>query len=188
LHCPDKNILGFFGIISRQKDGFSDQDIERAKMMSSLLEAAFYDVIDSLREKLKEEEKKIILKLTQDKLDISLERQSLIFNNIHEALIIFDDCGKIVDWNIAATKIFGYEKDEVLGKTLEFIINIEQEKEALSQIQQCIINKDIWHGKIKAIKKHDLQIYCEMNIMPLKRQNGEIIAVFSLGRDITEVR
>ncbi len=47
----------------------------------------------------------------------SLQRQALTFENLYDGVILTDIQGAIIDWNPAATRMFGYKKIEVLGKT-----------------------------------------------------------------------
>ena len=41
---------------------------------------------------------------------------------VGDAIIVVDDHEKIVLWNAAATRIFGYSEDEALGNSLDLII------------------------------------------------------------------
>lgn len=41
---------------------------------------------------------------------------------IGDAIVISDAAGDITYWNPAATRMFGYTRDEALGKTLDLII------------------------------------------------------------------
>lgn len=43
-------------------------------------------------------------------------------NAIGDAIVISDAAGDITYWNPAATRMFGYTKEEALGKTLDLII------------------------------------------------------------------
>jgi len=56
-------------------------------------------------------------------LEVAEERFRSITNSSSIAMIVaIDESGKIVSWNPAATLIFGYEKNEIIGKPLEIII------------------------------------------------------------------
>jgi PAS domain-containing protein len=46
-----------------------------------------------------------------------LRKQACIFENLYDGVILTDLEGRIIDWNPAAERIFGYAKAEVLGKT-----------------------------------------------------------------------
>ena len=46
----------------------------------------------------------------------ALLRRALVFNHIYDALIVTADDGTIVDWNAGAERMFGWAREEVLGK------------------------------------------------------------------------
>ena len=48
----------------------------------------------------------------------TLRAQALIFENIHDSIVMTDLEGNIIRWNPAAERMFGYYKDEVFRKTL----------------------------------------------------------------------
>lgn len=54
----------------------------------------------------------------EDALKEKIKTFSIIVNSVRDAIIILDNQGNIVFWNIAAEKLFGYSKKEVLGKEL----------------------------------------------------------------------
>jgi len=45
-----------------------------------------------------------------------------LLNCVGDAVIVADAHEKIVLWNAAATRIFGYSEEEALGKTLDLIV------------------------------------------------------------------
>jgi len=52
----------------------------------------------------------------------SEEKLRAISNSAMDAIILMDTTGKIVYWNPAATKIFGYTQEEALGRNLEKLL------------------------------------------------------------------
>ncbi|MCX8126107.1 MAG: PAS domain S-box protein, partial [Dehalococcoidia bacterium] len=58
----------------------------------------------------------------QEALRISAERLRGILGNASDAIVTFDSEGRIVSWNRAAERIFGYSADEVVGKDFTAIV------------------------------------------------------------------
>ncbi|MFB0518219.1 MAG: PAS domain S-box protein, partial [Acidobacteriota bacterium] len=54
--------------------------------------------------------------------------QSLV-RNVTDAIVSIDSQGKVVEWNKGARKLFGYTRDEILGKELDAIIVPKDKKE-----------------------------------------------------------
>ena len=61
-------------------------------------------------------------KAWEDALRSREERFRTLTETANDAIITADDRGDIVSWNNAATTIFGYESDEVLGKPLTLLM------------------------------------------------------------------
>ncbi|MGB8646935.1 MAG: PAS domain S-box protein [Anaerolineae bacterium] len=61
-------------------------------------------------------------KLTEDALRESEERFRLVVESAREAIISGDGEGKIAAWNPAAEMMYGYRKEEVIGKKLSMLI------------------------------------------------------------------
>ena len=62
------------------------------------------------------------LKVSNRVLRSSLERYHAVTQTASDAIISADDQGVIEDWNAGATRLFGYEKAEVVGQPLTMLI------------------------------------------------------------------
>jgi PAS domain S-box-containing protein len=72
-------------------------------------------------------------KLAEDKLHESEERKAAIFESALDALITIDQEGKVVEWNPAAERIFGYTSQQVIGREMAELIIPTQSREAHRQ-------------------------------------------------------
>ncbi len=61
-------------------------------------------------------------KRIQEALRVSEERFRSVVESARDAIISADSYGRIVSWNKGAESIFGYERDDVLGKPLTFLM------------------------------------------------------------------
>ena len=62
------------------------------------------------------------LKSMQDKLEHRARRIQAILNSANDAIITADAKGNVLTWNRAASDIFGFEQDEIIGQSLTKII------------------------------------------------------------------
>jgi PAS domain S-box-containing protein len=119
----------------------------------------------------------------------SEERNRIIMNSSLNAIVTIDITGKITFWNNQAETIFGWRKEEVLGKTLnETIIPKRHKKgheEGLRYYKKTgkgpVLNKQI---ELPAINKKGHEFPVEISIIPLE-QNGEVFFC-SFIQDISE--
>jgi PAS domain S-box-containing protein len=119
----------------------------------------------------------------------SEERNRIIMNSSLNAIVTIDSTGKITFWNNQAEIIFGWKKEEVLGKTLNETIIPKRHKDSHSQGLKHyevtgmgpILNKQI---ELPAINNSGHEFPVEISIIPLE-QNGEVFFC-SFMQDISE--
>ena len=126
---------------------------------------------------------------TQKLLEQSEERSRLIMNASLNAIITIDSNGIIIFWNSPAETIFGWEKEEVLGRVLSEIIiphrYIEAHNRGMKHYIKTgdgpVLNQ---HFEITAINRNGNEFPIEISIIPIK-QNGETFFC-SFIQDISE--
>lgn len=126
---------------------------------------------------------------TQNLLQQSEERNRLIMNSALNAIITIDVKGNINFWNNQAEIIFGWKKEEVVGKSLaEVIIPNEHKKghemgmrKFMETGEGPVLNKQL---ELPAIHKSGTTFPIEISIIPIQ-QNNEIIFC-SFIQDISE--
>jgi PAS domain S-box-containing protein len=117
----------------------------------------------------------------------SSQRLSLLIQQTPLAVIEWTDDFKVVDWNPSAEKIFGYSKNEVLGKIGVELIVPQQAKEQVNQIwEQLLQQKGGTRSTNENRTKDGKTIYCEWYNTPLINHKGQVIGVASLVQDISE--
>lgn len=106
-----------------------------------------------------------------------LRGQGLIFENIHDGIIMTDLEGNILSWNPAAERMFGYYQDEVFQKTIELLT---------TKIIKGTLRDGRWTGEMDFSRKDGTDGVCETTVIPLRDENGNITAVFGVAHDITD--
>jgi two-component system cell cycle sensor histidine kinase/response regulator CckA len=120
--------------------------------------------------------------------DALLSRLQLHIERMPLAYILFDADFRIIDWNPAAERIFGYAREEMLGKgpPYEQLVPrsfFDKGEEILSRIrsgdmQAYSINENLTKDRRK--------ITCEWFNTPLMDNNGQFAGYICLARDLTE--
>ncbi len=120
----------------------------------------------------------IIRDITDRKrIETHVREQALIFENIHDGIVMTDLEGNILRWNPAAERMFGYYKGEVFQKTICVLA---------TKVVQGTLRDDRWIGEIDFTRKDGTEGICETTFIPLRDQGDDIIAMFGVCRDITE--
>ncbi len=116
----------------------------------------------------------------------SQQHYQLIYETAPLALILFDRDHRIIDWNRAAERIFGWPRIEMLGVGLERFVPMTDLDYVVKVMEQA------WAGGIVAGVNRNLTrdgrtILCRWSNVAQRDGHGDPIAVLSLAEDITEV-
>ncbi len=119
--------------------------------------------------------------------DHLVRRLELQIERLPMAYILLDTEMRVLEWNPAAEKTFGYTKEEVLGRVaLDLIVPLPLN----DQVRHVL--RRIWSGDVDAHNvsenrtKDGRIITCEWYNTPLLDADGKFVGVIALARDITE--
>jgi PAS domain S-box-containing protein len=116
----------------------------------------------------------------------TLRKQACIFENLYDGVILTDLEGRIIDWNPAAERIFGYTKAEVLGKTTGIVHKPEDSAVLSHKIIKGMLKAGRWAGEINFIRKDGREGVCETVVVPLYNEQGQAIATIGVNSDISD--
>ena len=126
--------------------------------------------------------------VANDAVAQELHRQALIVEHLYDGIIVTDPDGVIIDWNPAAERMFGYTRDEMLGKSAE-ILNRPEEGAALARaIRAGLKSQGRWTGEISVIAKDGTARDVEAFVIALTDGSGRMIGRVSVNRDVTAQR
>lgn len=107
-----------------------------------------------------------------------------LFNNVSDIVYIHSPQGEILQYNLAVTKLLGYQPDELVGKSLKEIIVPKHHK----QVDRClerIHQTGGSSGLIYLIDKTGVECLFEYRSSLLSK-NGESASVRGIARNVTE--
>ncbi|MBI2947288.1 MAG: PAS domain S-box protein [Verrucomicrobia bacterium] len=129
-----------------------------------------------------------LLKANED-LQASERRTRLIIDTAHDAFIAIDSQGKITDWNPQSVSMFGWTRQEALGRSLRNTIIPPKYREPherglqhfLATGEGPVLNKQI---EITALRRNGEEFPIELTIAPVKLGGEFFFGAFL--RDISE--
>jgi PAS domain S-box-containing protein len=123
----------------------------------------------------------------QEERDSLLSRLQLQFKNMPVGFILTDSNLNVVDWNPAAESIFGYSREEMIGKSEYGTLIPEDQK----RLVQNVVNESILHNLTvvstnENFHKDGHRIIVEWHNTPLRDDSGNLIAMMNMALDVTE--
>ncbi|MBW4051106.1 MAG: PAS domain S-box protein [Proteobacteria bacterium] len=94
--------------------------------------------------------------------------------------------GIVTSWNPAATRLFGYEPAQIVGKSITTIIPPELHAEELEILAQLRRGQRIEHYETVRIAKNGRRIQVALTVSPIRGTDGRIVGASKIARDITE--
>ncbi len=128
-----------------------------------------------------------IQKQTEDSLRESEHKHNTHLQNTPIGAISWDLDFRVIEWNPAAESIFGYSREESMGKHAAELILSEDVKDVVNGIFRDLISeKGGARSKNENITKDGTRIICDWYNTTLKEANGKVVGVASLVHDITD--
>ena len=117
----------------------------------------------------------------------------LLVNSASDAIIAVDGLGRIISWNPAAEKMFGYSRVEAIGMPFaDLTYSPEQMEVYENKVDTALLEKDKPENpmtmELKARKRSEEEFAVELTLVPKRQQTGRPPATANtlVIRDITE--
>lgn len=113
-----------------------------------------------------------------------------IVEGVPEAIIFADRDGTIRLWNAGAEAMFGYGRDEALGRSLDLIIPEKQRPRHWEGYRTVMETGVTRYGrdllKVPAVRKNGARLSLEFSIVLVRDEAGAIQGAAAVLRDVTE--
>ncbi|MBE3131731.1 MAG: PAS domain S-box protein [Acidobacteria bacterium] len=125
-------------------------------------------------------------KRAEEALRQNEQRLSLHIQQTPLAVIEWDTDFRVLQWNEAAEKIFGYSVEEARGRHASFIVP-EKYKEQVDKVwADLLAKKGGERSTNENVTRDGRQIFCEWYNTSLINDEGRVIGVASLAQNVTE--
>jgi PAS domain S-box-containing protein len=122
-----------------------------------------------------------------ERLNDALQRLQFHVERMPLAYVVWDTQFRVVEWNPAAERVFGYPKAEVLGRHAYDLVVPPDARQAVDQVWADLLSgATSSHAVNPNVRKDGSRLVCEWFNTPLRDSAGAIRGVASMARDITE--
>lgn len=103
-----------------------------------------------------------------------------------EAIISVDKDFLIQSWNAGAAELYGYSKDEVVGKNYHSILQTETDNDEIERISGHFITTSYFSEEKEYVKKNGQLIYVQVSYTPLLDKSNKRAGYSIVHRNITD--
>ena len=105
--------------------------------------------------------------------------------NSNDAILSYDLDGKIITWNRAAQKLYGYSPEEALGQSIWFLFTPDLPASSFKAYRDKVVAGDITGFEAVRMDRDGRRIDVWVTCSPLRGPDGAIEAISGIHRDIT---
>lgn len=120
--------------------------------------------------------------------EIMAARLAAIVANSDDVILSKTLDGIVTSWNGGATRIFGYDAEEMIGQHISKIIPPELMGEEKDIIARLARGERIEHFETVRVTKDGRRVDISLTVSPMRDSNGRIIGASKVARDISDRR
>jgi len=113
---------------------------------------------------------------------------SAIISTVSDAVIATDRKMHVVSWNNAATRMYGWEEEEVLGTVLDEVLRTRFLTATQEEAQRVLLESGYWSGQVEQVTRDGMLITVDARVSLLMSRDGDAIGGVTVNRDATDHR
>src|SRR6266545_2883956 len=121
------------------------------------------------------------------RMEEMLRRQARTFEHIFDAVIVMDLDARVLEWNPGAERVFGWTKEEMLGKS-PAALYASAKADLPAEMLKEMRGRGRFRGEVAFRRKDGAAGFCETIVVPHTDEWGRIVAAIQVNRDITELK
>ncbi len=125
-------------------------------------------------------------KLAEEEIRQSQQKLRIHFEHTPLAVVEWDTQLRITEWSPSAERVFGYSREEALGRDASFLVPPALREHVDRMGQDILSHRGGTRSANDNITKDGRTISCEWYNTPLVDESGHMLGVASLVQDVTE--
>lgn len=116
----------------------------------------------------------------------TLARLASIVETSDDAILSKTLDGIVMTWNAAAERTYGYEANEIVGRSIELLVPDDLKHEERDILRRVARGEHVAHYETRRLHRDGTEIEISLTISPVRDRSGVIVGASSIQRDITE--
>lgn len=116
------------------------------------------------------------------------DRYAAVVASSDDAIVTKTPDGTITSWNRAATRLFGYDPDDAIGRSITMLLPRERLAEEAELMARIARGDRVEHFETQRICKDGSMVDVSITLSPIIDEHGRIVEISKIVRDITARR
>src|SRR5438045_4894631 len=112
--------------------------------------------------------------------------ESSVLDQLDAAVVVTDLNGIVTEWNRAASQLYGWTRDEALGRNVVDLLVPLSNREAAGRIMEILVSGQRWEGDFEVRRKDGSGVLVHVSDSLLYDPAGAPAGIIGLSFDITE--
>ncbi len=114
--------------------------------------------------------------------------ESMLLDQVKAAVIVTEPRGRIVYWNRFAEQLYGWTREEALGRDIDRVTPAGMSQVQAAEIMDRLRSGEAWEGEFTVRRKDGTEFVAHVVDAPLRDSSGELIGVVGVSSDMTALR
>ena len=113
-----------------------------------------------------------------------ISEQASFLDKAQDAIFVRDLEGKLLFWNKGAEHMYGWTRQEVVGRKMDDLLYTETQK--LEEAYRVTLTEGEWHGELQHLTKDQGKLSIESRWTLIRDSEGQPKSVLAINTDVTE--
>ena len=118
--------------------------------------------------------------------DAVVRRLAAVVENSVDAIFSKDLDGTIRTWNGGAERLYGYSRDEAVGRSVKMLVPEDRTAEWTKVMATLAHGEHVEQLETERIRKDGQRRFVALTVSPIRDRDGNVVSASVTGRDITE--
>jgi PAS domain S-box-containing protein len=123
----------------------------------------------------------------RQRAEATRQRLAAIVDSSEDAIVAIDLSGRILTWNAAARRMFGWSADEAIGESVEILLPVERPDDFFAEIERVRRGEHIAHYETVRRRKDGRVLEVALSVSPIRDESGRIVGASKILRDMTAI-